>query len=104
MGKGKRERPVQLGRKLSVIRKKLGLSQNGMLRHLGLQDKLSREEISAYERGVREPTLITLLKYAHAAGVYVDVLIDDEMDLPKDIPSKLNRSDIKSTATKRVKK
>jgi transcriptional regulator with XRE-family HTH domain len=86
MGKGKRERPARLGDKLTEIRKKLALSQNGMLWYLGLGDKLTREELSAYERGVREPTLLTLLKYARAAGVYVDVLIDDELELPKKLP------------------
>ncbi|MDQ3743646.1 MAG: helix-turn-helix domain-containing protein [Acidobacteriota bacterium] len=85
MGKGKRERPARLGEKLAEIRRKLGLSQNGMLRYLGLGDKLTREEISAYERGVREPTLLTLLKYARAAGIYIDVLIDDEVNLPAKI-------------------
>jgi transcriptional regulator with XRE-family HTH domain len=89
MGKGKRERPARLGDKLTEIRRKLSLSQNSMLRHLGLDDKLTREELSAYERGVREPTLLTLLKYAQVAGVYVDTLIDDDIDLPKKLPSKL---------------
>jgi transcriptional regulator with XRE-family HTH domain len=88
MGKGKRERPARLGDKLTEIRLKLRLSQNSMLRHLGLDDKLTREELSAYERGVREPTLLTLLKYAQAAGIYVDMLIDDGVDLPDNLPSK----------------
>lgn len=88
MGKGKRERPTRLGDKLTQIRKKLALSQNEMLRHLGLNDKLTREELSAYERGVREPTLLTLLKYAQVAGVYVDVLIDDDVDLPEKLTAK----------------
>lgn len=86
MGKGKRERPARLGAKLAEIRRKLRLSQNEMLRHMGLSDKLTREELSAYERGVREPTLLTLLRYAQAAGIYVDALIDDEVDLPKKLP------------------
>ncbi len=95
MGKGKRERPSRLGSKLIEIRKKLALSQNEMLRHLGLSDKLTREELSAYERGVREPTLLTLLKYAQAAEVYVDMLIDDSVDLPERIPSGLKRKVIR---------
>ena len=86
MGKGKRERPLRLGIKLAAIRKDFGLSQNEMLRKLGLDQKLTREELSAYERGVREPNLMTLLKFAQAAGVYVDALINDEVDLPKKLP------------------
>ncbi|MDT7543138.1 MAG: Helix-turn-helix domain [Acidobacteriota bacterium] len=87
MGKGKRERPIYLGNKLAEIRKKLGLSQNEILRHLGLSDQLTREEISAYERGVREPTVLTLLKYAQAAGIYVDALVDDQVSLPEKLPA-----------------
>ena len=86
MGKGKRERPERLGEKLAKIRKRLGLSQNEMLRFLRLSDKLTREELSAYERGVREPSLLTLLRYARTTGLSVDVLIDDEMDLPAKLP------------------
>ncbi|HEX8772091.1 MAG TPA: helix-turn-helix transcriptional regulator [Pyrinomonadaceae bacterium] len=99
MGKGRRERPAYLGDKLAEIRRKLALSQNGMLRYLGLSDKLTREELSAYERGVREPTLLTLLKYAQAAGVYVDVLIDDGVSLPDEIPSTTKHEGIGRSST-----
>lgn len=88
MGSGRRERPARLGAKLAEIRTALGLSQNGMLRHLGLDDQMTREEISAYERGVREPSLQTLLRYAEAAGVWLDVLADDRLDLPAEVPCK----------------
>ncbi|MDX6528476.1 MAG: hypothetical protein QOH41_766 [Blastocatellia bacterium] len=84
MGK---ERPKRLGEKLGVIRKQLELSQNEMVRRLGLNGKLTREEVSAYERGVREPSLPTLARYARVAGVWMDVLVDDLLDLPKKIPS-----------------
>lgn len=87
MGKGRRERPRRLGVKLAAIRKGFGLSQNGMLRHLGLDEKLTREEMSAYKRGVREPSLLTLLRYARLAGIYVDALIDDDVDLPEKLPA-----------------
>lgn len=104
MGKGKRERPIRLGNKLAEIRRKLALSQNAMLRHLGLNDKLTREELSAYERGVREPTLLTLLKYAQIAGIYVDVLIDDDVELPEKLPCVPKREGIsrmKASANKK---
>lgn len=83
MGKVSRERPEKLPKKLLQIRLSLGLSQNEMLVKLDLADKVFRSAISGYELGTREPTLITLLKYARLAGVHVDALIDDEMDLPK---------------------
>jgi transcriptional regulator with XRE-family HTH domain len=54
-----------------------------MLVELGLADRIDRSSISGYEIGAREPSLITLLKYARLAGVHMDVLVNDEMDLPK---------------------
>jgi transcriptional regulator with XRE-family HTH domain len=58
-----------------------------MIRQMQSADDLTQDYISAYERGVREPPLPILLKYARAAGVWVDVLIDDELDLPVKLPS-----------------
>lgn len=87
MGKGRREKPARLAGKLAQIRKTFALSQNEMLRLLGLSDKLTREELSAYERGVREPSLLTLLKYAEVAGVCLDVLANDKLNLPAKLPA-----------------
>ena len=81
MARASREKPERLSEKLSQIRSSLGLSQNGMLRALEL--KVERSAISGYELGVREPTLIVLLKYARLAGISTDILIDDKLDLPK---------------------
>lgn len=82
MGRTSREKPARLGEKLLQIRNAFGLSQNEILSRLGLTERLSRDDISKYERGVREPSLLVLLRYARAAGVSTDVLIDDELDLP----------------------
>ena len=82
-----RPRPTRLAEKLLQIRERLNLSQNGMIERMELTDKLSREKISAYERDEREPSLFVLLRYARAAGVYMDVLVDDELDLPAKLPS-----------------
>jgi transcriptional regulator with XRE-family HTH domain len=81
--KPKRKQPLRLSSKLLEIRTRLELSQDGMLRQLGLEDELERDYISKYERGVLEPTLHVLLAYARAIGISTDVLIDDEIDLPK---------------------
>jgi transcriptional regulator with XRE-family HTH domain len=86
MGRYHRKRPARLAQKLLWIRTQLGLSQNGMIRQLELDDELTQSRISGYELGTREPSLITLLKYAQSAGVCVDVLIDDKLELPKKLP------------------
>lgn len=82
MGRRSRERPKRLAEKLLEIRTRLGLSQSEMLRRIGADETGHRNFISDYERGVREPSLLQLLAYARAAGVPVEMLIDDELDLP----------------------
>lgn len=86
MARYARTKPAYLAKKLLRIRRALGLSQNEMIRHLGLEKKLTQSRISGYELGTREPSLITLLLYAQAAGVCVDYLIDDKRQLPKNLP------------------
>jgi transcriptional regulator with XRE-family HTH domain len=81
MGARGRERPKRLAEKLVKIRISLGLSQNELLRELGIEDQLVRSSISAFERGAREPSYLVLLRYARLARVSTDVLIDDELDL-----------------------
>jgi len=83
MGKKRRPYPRKLAKKLQQIRLSLGLSQNEMLRKLGMEDDYNRSTISGYERGEREPPLPFLLRYARLAGVSTDVLIDDKLHLPK---------------------
>ena len=78
---------TRLAEKLFKIRKALGLSQNGILRRLGLEDELTQAEWSAYERGVRIPSLPVLLLIAELAGVWMDVLVNDELNLPDNLPA-----------------
>jgi len=86
MGRGSREKPERLGEKLTQIRNSLDLSQDGMVKLLARpRSKLTRNDISKYERDVREPSLLVLLRYARLAGISVDVLLDDELDLPKKV-------------------
>lgn len=83
MGRVTRPQPKRLAEKLLEIRERLGLSQNEMIRRMGLDEELRREEISDFERGKRVPSLLVTLRYARAFGVSADVLIDDELDLPQ---------------------
>lgn len=86
-GKRRRPRPLYLHAKLRQIREAYNLSQSEMVSRLGLNDELHPSEISAFERDPankwsREPALPHLLQYARTAGVAVEVLIDDELELP----------------------
>jgi transcriptional regulator with XRE-family HTH domain len=83
-----RMRAERLAEKLLQIRNALGLSQSEMFRRLGFEDTLVYNRISDFELGKREPPLPVLLQYARVAGVCVDVLIDDEMNLPANLPAK----------------
>jgi transcriptional regulator with XRE-family HTH domain len=87
MGRAPSYKPARLGEKIVQIRRELGLSQNGLLRRLGLTEVLFQGDISAYELGNRVPDLRMLLLLADLAGVFVDVLIDDTLDLPKNLPA-----------------
>ena len=93
MGKAARPRPARLAEKLAAIRSALGLSQNEMVRRLGLEGELLREEVSRFERGIGgEPPLDVLLRYARTIsttgrGEFLEALIDDSLELPQDLPA-----------------
>ena len=92
MGSRARPKPKRLAEKLLQIRLTLDLSQDGMLMRLGLDESHFRSAVSGYELGTREPPLPLLLKYARLAGVCLDVLVDDELDLPASLPAKPKHS------------
>jgi transcriptional regulator with XRE-family HTH domain len=89
MGRGSREKPARLAEKMFQIRSALGLSQGEIVSRMRLTEKLNRDDISKYERGVREPSLIVLLRYARLAGISTDYLIDDDLDLPTKLQGKM---------------
>jgi transcriptional regulator with XRE-family HTH domain len=89
MGSARRPIPARLAEKVLQIRTQLGLSQSQMLRQLGdTNTRLHAPHISGYESGKREPPLAVLLQYARAAGVPLELLIDDEQDLPEVLPAR----------------
>ena len=87
MGRASRQRPQRLAEKLRQIRNAYGLSQDDIASRLAVEGELNRNYISGFERGTREPPLPVLLRYARLAGVYVDALIDDSVDLPDHLPA-----------------
>jgi transcriptional regulator with XRE-family HTH domain len=73
-------RPKHLAAKLLAIRNHLGLSQTKMIVRLG-NDELSYHRISEYEHGRRWPSLMTVMRYARVAGIRMEYIADDEVDL-----------------------
>jgi transcriptional regulator with XRE-family HTH domain len=88
MGRRARHKPEHLAEKLRRIREAFGLSQNEMIRRMGAEELMAQNTISEFELGKREPPLSVLLKYAEVAGVCLDVLANDELDLPAKLPAK----------------
>ncbi|MDQ3803982.1 MAG: helix-turn-helix domain-containing protein [Acidobacteriota bacterium] len=58
------------------------------MRRLEAEDMIDAKHVSKFELGEREPSLLVLLRYARLAGVSIDVLADDELDLPAKLPTK----------------
>jgi transcriptional regulator with XRE-family HTH domain len=98
-----RQRAERLAEKLLQIRLTFGLSQTEMLRRLGAEDMVLYNRISEYERGIREPPLPILLRYARLAAVPTEVLIDDDLDLPANLPGPTDHEAIKRRFTSRNK-
>jgi len=88
MGRRARTKQDKLGAKLRQIRETLDLSQSQLLKRLALEDDYQRTIVSSWESGDREPSLRVLLKYAHLAGVCLDLLVDDDLRLPRRLPAK----------------
>jgi hypothetical protein len=55
MGTYARRRPGRLAEKLLAVREAFGDSQNGLIRRLRLEDEITQSDLSAFERGTREP-------------------------------------------------
>ena len=104
MGKGSRPKPARLAEKLREIRLALGLSQPEMHRRLELEEEVEYTNISKYELGRNEPPLNTLLRYARVAGVHLEDIVDDELDLPDRLPGKVRYQGIRRSSKSRQKR
>lgn len=88
MGQSRRPQPTRLAPKLLQVRTLLGLSQEQMAERLNqVKSPPQPGHISEFERGKREPSLLVLVAYARISGILVDVLVDDELNLPEKLPA-----------------
>jgi transcriptional regulator with XRE-family HTH domain len=86
MGTSRRPRPARLAEKLLEIRTLLGLTQAEMFEKLGdTGTRLYVGHIDDYEKDRRVPTLQVVLAYARAAGIQMEVIVDDQLNLPKSL-------------------
>jgi transcriptional regulator with XRE-family HTH domain len=104
MGRSHRPRPARLGEKLRLIRASLDLTLEQMIERLNYKDSpIYPTNISGMERGEREPPLTLLLAYARLIGISTDVLIDDDLNLPRRLLTniKINSRDKKTKVIER---
>lgn len=88
MGSARRPQPERLPAKLLRIRLLLNLTQEQMASRLcHVKAPPQPGLISRFEQGKREPSLLVLLEYARIAGVPMESLVDDEVDLPRRLPA-----------------
>jgi transcriptional regulator with XRE-family HTH domain len=99
-----RQRQQRLAGKLLQIRLNFGLSQSEMLKRLDVGDLIVYNQISRYETGSHEPPLQILLQYARVAGVHLEVIVDDELDLPEKLPGRVRYISIKHKPSASSKK
>src|SRR5436190_18934272 len=90
-----RRRPQRLAKKLRQIRISLGLSQAELHKNLGVQEDIPYTRISDYELDRNEPSLLVLLEYARVAGVHLEEIIDDRLDLPPTMPGPVKYKSVK---------
>ena len=77
MGRRRRQTPKLLPAKLLRIRQALGKSETEMVGLLKFDQSAAR--ISEYEHGMRQPSLLTLLRYSEISGVLINELVNDEV-------------------------
>ncbi|HYO63078.1 MAG TPA: helix-turn-helix transcriptional regulator [Pyrinomonadaceae bacterium] len=98
-----RPRPKRLAEKLLHIRIALGLSQAELWKLLDVEEEIPYKRISKYELDQNEPPLSILLRYARIAGVHMEDIVDDELDLPEKLPGNVRHKGIRSKPAPRGK-
>ncbi|HVF66821.1 MAG TPA: hypothetical protein VM914_04110 [Pyrinomonadaceae bacterium] len=62
------------------------------MQSLGYEESpLYPAQISNFEQGKREPPIQLLLAYSRLANIPLEILADDKLDLPAELPTKSKR-------------
>ena len=84
-----RWRPTRLAQKLRQIRAILKLSQSKLHKELGVEEEIDYNRISDYELNKFDPPLPVLAEYARVARIHLEVIVDDRLDLPENLPGEV---------------
>ena len=60
-----------------------------LIKLMEVDDQIAYHRISEYELGRREPSLSMLLAYARVAGVHLEEIVNDYLELPDKLPGKV---------------
>lgn len=79
-----RPQPDRLAEKLRQLRARLGYTLEEMAQALSKVKKSppDKSHIHRFEAGIREPSLLVVLEYSRVAGVPLEAIVDDGIDLP----------------------
>jgi len=83
MGLAPRTRPVRLSPKLAGVRARLNMTQSELAD--ALSDSfisVTKQDISKFEKGEREPPIIVLLRYSKLTNIAMENFADDLLELP----------------------
>jgi transcriptional regulator with XRE-family HTH domain len=99
MGRAPRNKPKRLAEKLRQIRKALDLSRKQMAARLSERTgfTITHTQVAHYEQERAEPFLETSLAYARLAGVEMNQIADDDLDLNLKAASELIIPDVYNT-------
>ena len=87
MGQSARPRPKRLAPKLRQIRLLLDLTQEQLAHALShIPSPPQPGHVSEFENGRREPSLLFLLAVSRLSGIPMEILVDDEEELPNKLP------------------
>jgi len=68
---------------------------------LGVREDIPYTRISDYELDKNEPSLLVLLEYARVAGVHLEDIVDDRLELPARLPGTIKYEPRRKISKKR---
>ena len=80
---------MNIGEKITLLRKQKGLSQEALAEHLNV----SRQAVSRWEMGTALPDATNILLLSKLFGVSTDYLLNDDYNSDQDIPAVKNQKE-----------